>query len=44
MFNNSELKSENKEINMQYNSSISLMDRIILDIKSNNNENVLNYQ
>ena len=44
MFNNSESKSENKEINMQNNSSLSLMDKIISDIKSNksnNNESVL---
>ena len=44
MLNNSELKSENKEINMQNNSSLSLMDKIISDIKSNksnNNESVL---
>ena len=39
MLNNSELKSENKEINMQNNSSLSLMDKIISDIKSNNTNN-----
>ena len=39
MFNNSESKSENKEINMQNNSSLSLMDKIISDIKSNNTNN-----
>jgi len=39
MLNNSVLKSENKEINIQNNSSISLMDKIISDIKSNNTNN-----